>query len=110
MTADPLTTKNLAAAFATGGLIVLMIQDLPNWPATLFALLCLIACAGLWIFPERGPVQLAPPRKIHVEIILPDEPETRTLRLLESHPGALELLAPGRPRKRWSLQRWQARR
>ena len=110
MTADPLTTKNLAAAFAVGGLIVLMIQDLPNWPATLFALLCLIASAGLWLLPERIPVRLAPPRKIHVEIIPQDGPKTRTFRLLEGHPGALELLAPGRPQKRWSLQRWQTQR
>ncbi|MCJ2032939.1 hypothetical protein [Methylobacterium sp. J-068] len=120
MIADRLTNKAIAAAFALGGLMLLMVQDAPNWHATVIALLCLGAFTGFWLLPEAVPVRRAEPRRIHIEIIPPARPAAPPPLLLEGHPDqdaharradrplALEWLASGKPASRWSLRRWRA--
>lgn len=99
MTGDHLATKTLAVLLAFGGLVVLMIQDRPNWNATCLAILCLIGFCGLWILSRRPAVRPAPVRRIRVEILPPDGPDAHRPRLLEGHPGALDLLPFGRARR-----------
>jgi hypothetical protein len=107
MTSDRITNRSLASAFAVGGLVVLMIQEAPNWHAIIVALVCLFVFTGLWLLPEPRSVQRAEPRRIHVEI-MPGEARKPPRDLIEGHPKELEWLPLGKPTSRWSLRRWRA--
>ncbi|KQU21651.1 hypothetical protein ASG63_22925 [Methylobacterium sp. Leaf94] len=107
MTSDRITNRSFASAFAVGGLVVLMIQEAPNWRAIIIALVCLFVFAGLWLLPEQRSAHRTEPRRIHVEIIPGDNPKPAR-DLLEGHPKELEWLPLGKPTSRWSLRRWRA--
>lgn len=110
MSSDRTTNRSLAIACAVAGLVVLMIQDTPNWPAVGIASACLVACGAFWFLPEARPARRPVPRRIHVEILAPERPEPPPLDLLEGRPRALEWLGPGKPVSKWSQRRWQAPR
>ena len=107
MVADPLAPRTLAAAFAVGGLVVLMVQDAPSWHAIAAALTCLVAFTGLWFLPRRRTASRAHPRRIRIEIIPTDVAPARPMRLLQGPPGGSELLEPGRSKEALSLRPWQ---
>jgi hypothetical protein len=107
MTSARITNRSIASAFAVGGLVVLMIQEAPNWYAIIIALVCLFVFTGLWLLPEQRPAQQVEPRRIRVEIIPGNNPKPPR-DLLEGHPKELEWLPLGQPTSRWSLRRWRA--
>lgn len=110
MSSDRITNRSLAAACAVAGLVVLMIQDAPNWWAIGIASTCLFGFGGFWFLPEARPAQRAAPRRIRVEIIPPERPEPPPLDLLEGPPRALQRHPRGQRAATWSLRRWQAPR
>ncbi|MDB5644658.1 hypothetical protein [Methylobacterium sp.] len=76
MPIDPLSTRNLAAAFAVGGLVTMMIAPEPSWHSVVVGISCLLAFGGLSLVPSRKPVRRqAKPRR----------PETWVMR--ETRPG-----------------------
>ena len=109
MRSDRPRNKTFAAAFAVGGLIVLMIQDTPNWDATIAGLICLFAFSGLWLLPQPRKSTVPRPRRMSVEIILSGTSKTPVpLDLLDGHPRALEWLSRGKPAHPWSIRRDRA--
>ncbi|WP_336491417.1 hypothetical protein [Methylobacterium nigriterrae] len=70
MRSDSFGAKPLAAAFAFGGLVVMMIEPAPRWGAVAIGLACLAIFAGLSLLagPAR-PAAARGPRRITVEII-----------------------------------------
>ncbi|KAB1069225.1 hypothetical protein [Methylobacterium planeticum] len=108
MAFDPLSARNLAAASALGGLVVVMLEPAPNWRAVGIGLLAVLAFGGLSLLAERraGPARRTP-RRIQVEIIVQDRarqvrpPEVRPpeIRRLEDRPpqGHPREDTPGEP-------------
>ncbi|WP_311274331.1 hypothetical protein [Methylobacterium sp. WCS2018Hpa-22] len=109
MARNPHATRGYASAIAVGGLVVLMVQEVPNWNATLIGLLSLIAFAVLWILAgrevieegARAPVRVA----VTVHDIEADDAAMSEHRLLLGPPGHLELLEPRRSPTILSLRR-----
>ncbi|MCJ2131622.1 hypothetical protein [Methylobacterium sp. E-045] len=100
MARDRHTNRAYAAVVAVGGLVVLMIQEAPNWNATLIGVLCLIAFGVLWVLPERRAIE-GRPSPARVDIVLwtagtPDETGPAAHALLLGPPGALGLPEPRR--------------
>ncbi|WP_027173346.1 hypothetical protein [Methylobacterium sp. 10] len=85
---------------AVGGLVVLMIQDAPNWNATLIGIACLVAFGILWVLPERRSIDRRPSLG-GVDIALwkvatPREAGPSARGLLLGPPGPLDLIKPRR--------------
>ncbi|MER2264346.1 hypothetical protein [Methylobacterium oxalidis] len=77
MARDPISARNLAAASALGGLVVMMLEPAPSWNAVGVGLLALAAFAGLSLAGFRRGAGTGPgagPRRITVEVLIEDGP------------------------------------
>lgn len=96
MTWDRHTNRAYAAAVAVGGLVVLMIQESPNWNATLIGIACLVAFGILWVLPERRSIDGRPsPARGDValwKVAMPREAGPAARGLLLGPPGPLGLI------------------
>ena len=100
MTWDRHTNRAYAAAIAVAGLVVLMIQEAPNWNATLVGIACLVAFGILWVLPERRPID-RPPSSGRIDSALwkvaaPRGAGPAAHGLLLGPPGPLDLIEPRR--------------
>lgn len=94
------TNRAYAAAVAAGGLVVLMIQEAPNWNATLIGIASLVAFGILWILPERRAIDSRPsPARGDAalwKVAIPREAGPAPRELLLGPPGPLGLIEPRR--------------
>ncbi|CAA2144347.1 hypothetical protein [Methylobacterium sp. Leaf85] len=100
MTWDRHTNRAYAAAVAVGGLVVLMIQEAPNWNATLIGIASLVAFGILWILPEHRTVDRRPSTDRGDDalwkVAIPREAGPAPHELLLGPPGPLGLIEPRR--------------
>ncbi|KQP50198.1 hypothetical protein ASF34_20555 [Methylobacterium sp. Leaf106] len=100
MTWDRHTNRAYAAAVAVGGLVVLMIQEAPNWNATLIGIASLVAFGILWILPEHRATDRHPSTDRGDDalwkVAIPREAGPAPHELLLGPPGPLGLIEPRR--------------
>ncbi|CAA2105634.1 hypothetical protein MBUL_03291 [Methylobacterium bullatum] len=100
MTWDGHTNRAYAAAVAVGGLVVLMIQEAPNWNATLIGIASLVAFGILWILPEHRTIDRRPSTDrgdaALWKVAMPREAGKLPRELLLGPPGPLGLIEPRR--------------
>lgn len=109
MVRNPHATRASASVIAVGGLAVLMVQEAPNWNATLIGLLSVVAFAVLWILAGREAIEKGQRAPVQVAVTVRDvEVEDGAMsehRLLLAPPRHLELLERRNPLTTLALRR-----